>query len=144
MAIHDPAVVALHRYYIWANRMRSHFDDLLQAKDVEQERREIESFLYMSYWYAGLYVVIEGWRELGLSEPTIDELLRSPNVELLRRYRHGVFHFQRDYFDDRFLAFMTKGANTVDWVRDLTLNLGRYFLQRFDPAAYGALRGVDQ
>ena len=50
----------------------------------------------MSLWYGGLYVVIEGWKELGLSDPHVDDLLRSSNVELLKRYRHGTFHFQRD------------------------------------------------
>src|SRR5438034_786877 len=97
----DPALFALHRYYIWANRMRTHFDDLLGD---QTRRSEIESLLYMSYWYSALFVVIEGWRHLGLSEPTIDALLASPNVDLLRRYRNGVFHFQKDYSDDRFLA----------------------------------------
>jgi hypothetical protein len=50
----------------------------------------------MSYWYAALYVVIEGWRDLGLADATIDALLQSPNVDLLKRYRNGVFHFQKD------------------------------------------------
>ena len=55
--------ITLHRYYIWANRMRTHFDDILVRGD-ELADHQIETFLYMSYWYAGLYVVIEGWREL--------------------------------------------------------------------------------
>lgn len=84
-------------------------------------------------------MVVEGWRELGLSEPTVDRLLASSNVDLLRRYRNGVFHFQRDYNDDRFLGFMTEGTDTVAWVRELTLHLGRYFLQRFNPDAFGSL-----
>lgn len=140
MADPDPALLALHRYYIWANRMRTHFDELIQGNvDRGATRSEIESFLYMSYWYGGLFVVVEGWRELGLSEPTVDKLLDSPNVELLRRYRNGAFHFQKDYNDDRFLAFMREGEKTVPWVRDLTLHLGRYFLQGFRPDVYGSL-----
>jgi len=139
MADRDPALLALHRYYIWANRMRTHFDEVIQGSVYGGARSEIESFLYMSYWYGGLFVVIEGWRELGLSEPTVDKLLASPNVELLRRYRNGVFHFQRDYNDDRFLAFMREGEKTVPWVRDVTLHLGRYFLQRFRPDVYGPI-----
>ena len=138
MADHDPALFTLHRYYIWANRMRTHFDELLQ-RNAAKPKEEIESFLYMSYWYGGLFVVIEGWQELGLSEPTIDKLLASPNVQLLRRYRNGVFHFQKNYFDDRFVEFMREGENTVEWVRDLTLHFGRYFLQRFHPDRYGAV-----
>lgn len=60
---------------------------------------EIESFLYMSYWYGGLYVVIEGWQRLKLSDDIIDNLLISSNVQLLKRYRNGVFHFQKEYID---------------------------------------------
>jgi hypothetical protein len=71
----------------------------------------------MSYWYGGLYVVIEGWQELGLSDAVIDATLQSPNVHLLRRYRNGVFHFKKDYNDERFLAFMKDGNASVSVVR---------------------------
>ena len=82
----------------------------------------------MSYWYGGLYVVIEGWRDLGLHDDPIDALLGSPNVDLLRRYRNGVFHFQRRYFDDRFIRLMTDGENVITWVRTLNEQFGRFFL----------------
>ena len=100
-------VVTLHRYFIWANRMRPHFDEVLSKGDLGEGRKaDIESFLYMSYWYGGLYVVIEGWRELKFADAVIDKMLQSPNVKLLRRYRNGVFHFQKNYNDERFEGFM--------------------------------------
>ena len=131
----NSALNSLHRYYIWANRMRLHFDGKLPVVS-EQLKKEpqrstfefIEANLYMSYWYGGLYVVIEGWQQLRLSDSTIDELLASPNVRLLKEYRNGVFHFQRAYFDKRFTNFMTEGENVVDWVRDLNRAFGEYFL----------------
>jgi len=43
--------------------------------------------IFMSYWYGALFVVIEGWRELQLSDPSIEPLLASDNVDLLKRYR---------------------------------------------------------
>ena len=49
------------------------------------------AFMYLSYWYAGLFVVCEGWQELKLSDPEIDGLLASPNLELLKRFRNGVY-----------------------------------------------------
>ena len=64
------------------------------------------SGIFMSYWYGSLYVVIEGWRQLGLSDSKIDPLLLSPNVRLLKKYRDGVFHFQRNYYDERFFNFI--------------------------------------
>jgi hypothetical protein len=124
------SVLALHRYYIWANRMRTHFDDVIVKSELDKAA-EIESFLYMSYWYGGLYVVIEGWQELSLSDHTIDAMIQSSNVQLLKRYRNGVFHFQKEYNDERFLAFMRDGHDTVQWVRSLNLEFGRYFLEYF-------------
>jgi hypothetical protein len=86
--------VTLRRYFIWANRVRTHFDESLDKKGVPDEH-SIMLEPYMSYWYAGLYVVIEGWKGLGLRDEKIDSLLDSPNVDLLRRYRNGVFSFSR-------------------------------------------------
>jgi hypothetical protein len=132
----EQPIFSLHRYYTWANRMRLHFDEKLavlagQAKNgaATFTSEDIEANLYMSYWYAGLYVVIEGWSQLRLSDPIIDGLLKSPKVGLLKRYRHGVFHFQTDYFDNRFTDFMEEGQSAVDWVRDLNRAFGAFFLK---------------
>jgi len=130
-----PPEVVLHKYFIWCNKMRTHFDEQLGQFKPEMEWADpvaLNMNLYMSYWYGGLYVVIEGWQSLGLGDAEIDELLKSSNVELLRRYRNGVFHFQHEYFDDRFTGFMTKGQNAVDWVRALNRAFGRYFLTWFE------------
>jgi hypothetical protein len=121
--------------------MRAHFDAILGTldhvegfeefqKDFSFSATFIESVLYMSYWYGGLYVVIEGWKDHSLSDSIIDELLKSPNVDLLKRYRNGVFHFQRDYFDERFTKFMDEGLDAVTWVRSLNEEFGRYFLKQ--------------
>ena len=82
----------------------------------------------MSYWYGALYVVVEGWQELKLTDPVIDGLLRSPNVDLLRRYRNGVFHFQRKFYDERFWDLMLAGRESVEWVSQLHREFRRYFM----------------
>jgi hypothetical protein len=132
-------ILTLHRYFIWQNAMRAHF--LQRLKEVAEGAHEgraghpdIELFLYMSYWYAGLYVVVEGWRELGLQDEEIDLLLESSNVDLLRRYRNGVFHFQRTYYDNRFLELMGEGEDVVEWVHGLANAFGRYFLSVIPPS----------
>jgi len=132
-------IFSLHRYYMWANRMRVHFDEKLPvlAEQLKKDaaaftNEEIEANLYMSYWYAGLYVVIEGWSQLRLSDPIIDGLLKSPKVGLLKRYRHGVFHFQTDYFDKRFTDFMAEGQSAVDWVRNLNRAFGAFSLKWYE------------
>ena len=97
-------------------------DDLLKKK------QGIETFLYMSLWYATFYVLIEGWQELGLSDKKIDELLKSKNVDLLRRYRNGVFHFQKEYIDKRFTKLMIDGQDIARWIRELRDEFSRWFL----------------
>jgi len=121
----DP-VITLHRYFIYANRMRTHFDKLIEQsrKDLT---KDVELRLYMESWYGLLYVVIEGWRDLRLQDAEIDELLQSPHVSLLKRTRNGVFHFQKNYFDARFLDFVTTDGTAV-WVRTLNRAFGRFFL----------------
>lgn len=135
----DP-IVSLHRYFIWAG----HFERSFQAAVLEKgafAAHDTKSFftddrgLNMSYWYSSLFVTIEGYRELKLVDSVVDGLLASDNVALLRRYRNGVFHFQRDYFDDRFVNLMSNGQSIVGWVQDLHRELGRFLLAEVNRSA---------
>jgi hypothetical protein len=123
-------VLTLHRYYIWANLMRTHFDETLRRSprlDVWSPE-SIDRTAYMSYWYAGLYVVVEGWRRLRLRDARIEELLKQPDmVRLLKQYRNAVFHFSTTYNDDRLIAFLKEGAESARWARFLNRAFGRYF-----------------
>lgn len=124
-------LLAFHRYFIWTNKMRIHFDELVgpTGKRTFNEIVEI-SFVepYLSYWYAGLYVLIEGWKELHLYDPTIDDLLESNNVDLLRRYRNGTFHFQEVYFDGRFTNFI-EDISSAEWARRLNREFERFIME---------------
>ena len=126
-------IFTLHRYFIWSDRMRVHFEQEIKKKagKVKYEY-DIASFLYMSYWYASMYVIIEGWKQLGLSDPKIDNLLKSANVDLLKRYRNGVFHFQKKYFNERFMDFIDSGWKAIKWIRELRKELSRFFLDWFE------------
>ena len=87
--------------------------------------------MYSSYWFAALYVLIEGWKKLGLNDIKIDTLLKSEYCDLLRRYRNGVFHYQEDYFDRRFKEFYDEGDDIADWVNEVHEEFSRYFLEWF-------------
>jgi hypothetical protein len=58
------ATFTLHRYYMWTNRMRVHMEEKLPtySEQLKKDTNDIwttegiETFMYMSYWYAGLYV----------------------------------------------------------------------------------------
>jgi len=130
----ETEIYTLHRYFIWANKMRTDFYAILGKRGPGKPvapKEQIDLFLYMSLWYSQIYVVIESWREIGLIDKSIDSLLTSPNVDLLRRYRNGVCHFQKDYYDERFQGFMKDGEDSVQWVRYLNSEFGRWFFEHF-------------
>ena len=128
-SVHIPAQ---SRYFIWANKFRTHFDQVIGSSAMIETNPLLwfadEAGLFLSYWYAALYVVIEGWRETGFRDSEIDALLSSPNVEYLRKYRNGVCHFQPKYLDSRFLE-MASSSDSVQWVRTLNRAFGRFFLE---------------
>lgn len=76
-----------------------------------------------------LYVVCEGWAELGLVDSSVESLLLEDHLRFLRRYRNGVFHFQRTYFDRRFTEFIDRGDEIGDWADDLHLAFSKYFMK---------------
>ena len=134
----DTDIHSLHRYYCWTTLLKRDFESALAKGDWLPSKEESPVLfpwkymasdvgMYMSYWYGALYVVCEGWIDLKLSDPRVDALLASPNLDLLKRYRNGAFHFQRKYFDPRFLDFQAS-QDSVAWVRDLSLALGAWFL----------------
>ena len=121
-------VLSLHRYFSWSEWMRGNFERL-SDRGVRVSLRTLEgqeAFCYLAYWQAGLYAVVEGWHDLGLSDPTIDTLLTSPNVRRLRRFRNGAFHYQKNYFDARFLE-ITEAEGSARWLYDLVRALDAWF-----------------
>lgn len=123
-------VITLHRYYIWANKMRVDFYNIMEIENrISKAQYEIESLMHMSLWYGSLYVVIEGWQKLKLEDKIIDDLLKSKNVDLLRRYRNGVFHFQKEYSDSRFKKLWDE-KDVVEWITKLNEEFGRFFLEK--------------
>jgi hypothetical protein len=130
MMLNTHPVVSLHRYFIWSAQMDTNFKLLLPRASQSAfflDPDFIASVMYMSYAYATLYVVVEGWKDLKLSDPTVDKLLTSPNIELLRRFRNGAYHFQPEYFDERLTDFTAGGRQTMEWISSLQIAFKRYF-----------------
>jgi hypothetical protein len=139
-----PPTVALHRYWMSANRMRQCFEESLGTRGaawIEVSKKEPlrgaimfmcdDPGIFMSHWYGALSAVIEGWKSLKLKYLPIDNLLQSPHVKRLRDFRNGAFHFQPEYFTPKFADFM-RDPSSVAWVREITSRFGEYFL-KFDP-----------
>ena len=133
---HD--LLALHRYYLWANRFRTLFEAAPPGQAGTALTTDMafddDAVMFMSFWFSGIYAVIEGWHKLVLADPRIDELLESRHVTLLRRFRNDICHFQREHGDPQCLDIVGS-REIVPWVRELTLGFGNYFLDAIPPDA---------
>ena len=84
--------------------------------------------IYLLYSYSGIYLVVEGWRDLGLKDPDIEKLIQSPFVEKLRRFRNATFHYQREVLSMKHLEFFgTEEERTEIWLNELYRAFERFF-----------------
>lgn len=115
---HDEAqrIYAWARYVFWAEVECRQYN---AHEPAENESPVGIGTVLMVQFYAALWVAVEGWRECPLSDETVDELLDDPafqqNVQLLRRFRNGVYHYQSDLLNERLLAFLREGEHAVTW-----------------------------
>ncbi|SRR6266480_1742132 len=135
MAATDKEIHALHRYLIWSIHMREQCLALKATENVPEDSMGkrlwlIRPFMYLALWLALLYVVVEGYQSLGLRDPVIDSMLTSRNVDVLRRFRNGAFHYQRDYFDRRFTDVFSS-EEVGDWSVQLHDEFRRFFIEWF-------------
>lgn len=79
-------------------------------------------------WYALLYVVIEGYRELKTPYAPLDEILAEGEYEsLLRRFRNATFHCQENPFSAKLIDFLEKPESEV-WIQRLNRQLEALFV----------------
>ena len=140
----------LHRYFIAANKMRIRFDNTLAKPEILKRLEDAESMdaesltklmlelhlddygVFMYYWYAALYVVIEGFKELQLRDAKIEWLLQSPNVDALKRLRNATFHFQKEFVSRKIFPFLAS-KDSAEWIRSLTEAFSEFFLRKPTP-----------
>lgn len=131
----DDAEISLARYFVWADLMRDLCNQSLNRDEaVSSGNPGFETFATMSYWYGALYVVVEGWGELQLSDEQVDQLLQDQDkTQNLKLYRNATFHFQKALYHYKFLRFMRDGDDTVKWVQALHAAYDRYFTGLMTP-----------
>ena len=110
--------------------MRFRFGQWFNAATDDEQRRDAQFVApYLPYWCAGMYVLVEGRRRLGLSDPTIDQLLDPHRVRLLKEFRNGVFHFHPEYYDPKFHGFWAQGVEIHAWLDRLWIAFDAFFRQ---------------
>lgn len=117
----------LHERFIWANKMRALMIKVLKRENgihKVEKFYQIETRMYMNLWYALLYTVIEGWKKLRLKDEELVKMLRSKNVDLLRKYRNYVFHFGDEKIENLDLL---KSKESAFWIQNVHAALGKWF-----------------
>lgn len=117
------------RYLYWADLQRRNYINLdSNTDDLEHVDEGWRVFAVASLWLGATWVVVEGWRELKIEDEVIDGLLSDwpRHVELLRRYRNGVFHYQPKLLDERFHAYQKEGPSFVVWAFALNFEFQRF------------------
>jgi hypothetical protein len=130
----DPAVVALHRHWLRADaiRVRMRLDAPIPEEHVLTELevlgQQFSKMQVLEVFYALLYVVVEGYRAVGIKDETIEKLLDEADYEdQLRRFRNTVFHYQNDVIDKRLVEFMD-AKDSEKWTRKLYAAFERFFV----------------
>lgn len=101
------------------------------GKDAGDQPWSIPLFLYMSYWFASLNTVIEGWRLLKLCDDDVDRLLEKPRVARLKQYRDAVMHFRPQYIEKRVHGVFAEVLEFAKWAHALHNAFSSYFLRQF-------------
>ena len=108
--------------------MRWQFSSELRKATNEQEAGNAHFLApYLPYHLAGMYTLIEGWKRLGLHDDAVDALLDAEHLKVLEAFRHGVYHFHPEYWDEKFRGFWSRGRDAVDWSNMLFAAFKKFF-----------------
>ncbi|OJT22440.1 hypothetical protein BO221_21910 [Archangium sp. Cb G35] len=136
----------LHHYFMQASIMRELvkacqkagapwlevLDELPEKSEFRDQLVAMEFMRVISIWYAMLYVVIEGYRELKLVDGQLDSLLASKNVDQLRLYRNALFHFQKNYPESPKVFGVLNNEAFPDWAKRVHRAFDRFFSENFN------------
>ncbi|EJN16303.1 hypothetical protein PMI42_00138 [Bradyrhizobium sp. YR681] len=125
-------IASLYKHWITADAVKARM--LLETHAAEDmppqlvaEAQKWSQVQTMAVFYGLFYVVIEGYRELGLKDESIDALLEAHDYESrLRRFRNAVFHYQEDPFDRRLIEFLD-AKDSEHWGKALYEAFEKFF-----------------
>lgn len=144
----DRKIKSLYGHWVVADTIKYFVQLPLEGLPDEFSLAGLHSqFLRLQVFYALLYVVVEGYRDLGRSDPTIDALLTQTDmVEGLRRLRNAIFHPQENPLNDKRWGFLMLPDSEV-WVRKLYTAIEAFFetnspVKEYVERAKAALKSV--
>ncbi|EPF7653732.1 hypothetical protein ACXLRA_004229 [Vibrio vulnificus] len=129
----DKKLVSLHKHWLAADAIQQvvaiHIDDSHElAGDLLRFAKYHSMFQRLSVWYALIYVVVEGYKELQYVDTKIDRLLsRDDLVNNLRLFRNATFHYQKAPVSEKVLKFLTLEEGQA-WVHELHVSFEEFFI----------------
>ncbi len=133
-------LAALHRHWIIADAVRVVlWQKVASPKQEEAEAKQFgleyvafgehaSTVCRMQVWYSLLFVVIDGYKEIGLMYAPLEVVLaKEEYVGLLRRFRNATFHYQTDPLSDKLIDFLNKEDSEV-WIGELNKQLEAFFM----------------
>ena len=120
---------AQHLY--WSDLNRQRFDQCTELVDIDQPAESSKWWASMSHWYASLWVVAEGWRPLKVKDQEIDCLILEwpQHCQLLKKFRHSVYHCRPNLFDKSAIGFVhpRNVKTTTIWAAALHEEFQRFY-----------------
>lgn len=129
-------IVSLYKHWVTADSISQVISKRIGSNNSLPEKiaemAEIySSILRLTVFYGLIYVVIEGYQELKLSNKRIDKLLKKSDfVYLLRRFRNATFHYQENSITEKELEFLEL-KESENWVQDIHKAFRAYFEETF-------------
>jgi hypothetical protein len=137
----DGRLISLYKHWCVADSVSYHLRRSLSAPVDETHGMAAEfvamsvshsMFLTLSVYYSLLYVVVEGYRDIGLEDESINTVLSNGEyIENLRRFRNATFHFQKAPISAKMMEFLEQ-KDSERWIRDLDRALRGFFEKSFD------------
>jgi hypothetical protein len=113
-------------YFVLCDFMHQHHirlkDDFF-SNPKNQERVGQEFAAFTLYWFTSLFVVVEGWKELALSDPEINKMINE-HWDSLRIFRNAVFHLQPEERKHKQFFVLDK----FNWAKKLHASLRTFFM----------------
>ena len=127
--------MALHKHWVTAGSIDHHLRRSLSmkesfpsgvSKEVAEDAIATSGFAALSVWYSLLYVVVEGYSEIGYHDAEVDALLSNEDyVSRLRRFRNATFHYQEDPLSPKLMEFL-QAKDSSEWIHNLNRALGNF------------------
>lgn len=127
------AIASFGQYLHWSQMQYEHF------RTYDENSADAAYIGALILWLASLYVVIDGWKELGKSDAVISELLDRYDdyYQLMRRFRNAVYHFQPTPLCEKLTNLLSPQSEVHPWATALQFEFQRVLCSMVPTAEIG-------